>query len=86
MTIEEAALAALRYARSYEPGAILVSYEEAGTYDQSIIPDELLQKDTSLPYNDCTHLPTQWHGMMNGKLSHESSRQARRKPQDSVPS
>lgn len=25
MTIEEAALAALRYARSYEPGAILVS-------------------------------------------------------------
>lgn len=38
--------------------------EEVGTYDTTMITDDLLGKDTTLPEASCEHLPAQWHGVV----------------------
>ena len=68
MTADEAAEAALRYGHSFEPAPELVRWEDAGTYDRAIIPDALLNRETTLPYNDCAALPAEWHGVMASKM------------------
>ncbi len=64
MTVREAAEACVRYWRCFEEPAVKVAYADAGTYDPSIITDELLQKPTTLPYNSCSNLPAEWHGIL----------------------
>lgn len=64
MTIRDAADAAVRYWRFFEEPAVKVPYADAGTYDTSIITDELLHKETTLPANSCKHLPAEWHGIL----------------------
>ena len=61
MTIRDAAEAAVRYWRFFEEPAVKVAFADAGTYDTSIITDELLHKETMLPANSCQHLPAEWH-------------------------
>lgn len=67
MTVGDAATAALRYARSIEPDPEFVPIAEVGAFDESIITPELLSRETNLPANDCTHIPSNWHGAMEGK-------------------
>ena len=64
MTIRDAAEAAVRYWRFFEEPAVKVAFADAGTYDTSIITDELLHKETTLPANSCQHLPAEWHGTL----------------------
>ncbi|MER2056238.1 MAG: cellulase family glycosylhydrolase [Clostridia bacterium] len=64
MTIRDAAEAAVRYWRFFEEPAVKVAFADAGTYDTSIITDELLHKETTLPANSCKHLPAEWHGIL----------------------
>lgn len=73
LTIGDAAKAALRYWHYFEEPAEKVSYDEVGTYDPTIITDDLLSKETDLPYNDCSDLPSEWHGILFNKLAWVSS-------------
>lgn len=62
MTVREAAETALRYHNALEPEE-MVPYEDITTYDKSIIPDELLNRESTLPEATCQSLPASWKGV-----------------------
>ncbi len=62
LTIREMAELALRYYNCIE-NPRNIPYEQIGTYDSSIIPSGLLEKETTLPAPSCQELPSQWHGV-----------------------
>lgn len=66
ITLGEMAEHALVYYNFPNPMAYpeYVAPEEVGTYNTTIIPAELLAKDTDLPGASCQHLPAQWHGVV----------------------
>lgn len=74
MTIEQAAVTALRYYYSFEPAAEMVSYADTYGFDTSIITPELLAKETTLPDASCEKLPDQWRGTLiyNGRVIHQA--------------
>lgn len=51
------------YYRSLYPNPEYVHIADVGTYDSSIITDELLNKETSLPEASNQHIPAEWHGI-----------------------
>ena len=65
ITLGEMAEHALVYYNFPNPMAYpeYVAPEEVGSYNTTIIPSELLAKDTDLPEASCRHLP-QWHGVV----------------------
>lgn len=66
LTREEAICAVLRLAETdpaiLEPEGTYVQLSDAGTYDKSIITDELLSADSDLPDVTQAQLPAQWKG------------------------
>ena len=64
MTVAQAAQAALRYYRSFEPEAVYVPIGDAGAFDPSILTPELLARETALPPASCAHIPAQWQGAL----------------------
>lgn len=66
LTREEAICAVLRLAETdpaiLEPEGTYVQLADVGTYDQSIITDELLNADSDLPEVTQAHLPSDWKG------------------------
>jgi len=70
MSIRQAAEAALRYWHFFGDPDEKVAYADAGTYDETIITRELLEKTITLPANSCESLPASWHGtLLNNKWS-----------------
>lgn len=51
------------YYRSLYPKPEYVSIADVGTYDTTIITDELLNKETSLPKASNQKIPGEWHGI-----------------------
>jgi hypothetical protein len=70
MTTEEAIRTALRYYRSFPKAPVEVAYDNVGTYNKDIIPDELLNKPTNLPDNSSHHLPAEWKGLLIYSMMH----------------
>lgn len=68
MTVEEVAQASLRYYNSFEAAPEMVPYKEVATFDQSILPPELLEKESTLPDASCSSLPAEWHGTLVSDL------------------
>ncbi len=64
LTVRDAVEAAVRYYRSFEAPAEMVSYADTYEYDKTIITDELLSKESSLPDCSCSNLPAEWHGVL----------------------
>lgn len=64
MTVAQAAEAALRYHRSFEPAAQMIPCEETAAFDPDIITHDLLCRQSALPDASCAHLPAQWHGVL----------------------
>ena len=66
LTREEAICAVLRRAETdpaiLEPEGTYVQLADVGTYDKSIITDELLNADSDLPEVTQAHLPSNWKG------------------------
>ena len=65
ITLGEMAEHALVYYNFPNPMACpeYVAPEDVGTYNTTIIPSELLAKNTDLPEASCQHLP-KWHGVV----------------------
>lgn len=63
MTVEAVVEAALRYYNYFPEEAEMLVYTDVPAYDGTIITDELLVKDTSLPEASCHHLPDEWKGV-----------------------
>ncbi len=68
MTIEDAAKAAMRYYYSFEVNSDLKLFSEVMDYDNQILTETLLNKETSLPDASCSELPASWHGVLLPKL------------------
>ena len=66
LTVEDAAEYALKFWNYPNPMAYsqYVAPEAVGTYDEQIIPSDLLTKETDLPEADCSNLPSEWHGVV----------------------
>ena len=66
LTREEAICAVLRLGElspaTLEPEGVYVQLSEVGTYDKTILTDELLGADTALPEVTQAQLPTEWKG------------------------
>lgn len=62
MTVKEAVETALRYYNALEP-EIMVPYEDITSYDKTIITDDLLTRESSLPDASCQNLPASWKGV-----------------------
>lgn len=62
--VKDAILLAFHYYRSFYPEPEYVDIADVGSYDNTIITDELLSKDSALPDADNSHLPSEWHGIM----------------------
>ena len=63
ISIKDAILMVLHYYRSLYPLPEYVEIENIGTYDTTIITDELLNKESSLPEASNENLPGEWHGI-----------------------
>ncbi|MBR5125893.1 MAG: cellulase family glycosylhydrolase [Oscillospiraceae bacterium] len=63
MTVEAAVEAALRYYNYFPEEAQMLAYTDVPAYDSSIITDDLLTKETTLPEASCQHLPVEWKGV-----------------------
>ena len=66
LTVEEVVESALCFYNYPNPAAIpeFVAPEEIGAYDPSIIPPELLSKETNLPEANSQNLPSGWRGVV----------------------
>lgn len=64
LTVHDAVQAAVRYYRSFEAEPEMHPYREITGYDRSVITDELLGKESTLPEATCQQLPEQWHGVL----------------------
>lgn len=64
LTVGDAVKAAIRYYNSFEAAPEMVPCSQVMGYDRSIITDELLGRQTTLPEASCQQLPQQWHGML----------------------
>ena len=62
MTVQEAVETALRYHNALEIEE-MVAYEDITSYDKAIIPDELLNRESTLPEASCENLPASWRGV-----------------------
>lgn len=62
MTVQEVVETSMRYYRALESKET-VPFEEAGTFDETIITPELLSRETTLPEASSSHLPAEWHGI-----------------------
>lgn len=66
LTREEAICAVLRLGEldpaTLEPEGVYMELNEVGTYDKTILTDELLSADTDLPDVTQAQLPTEWKG------------------------
>ena len=62
MTVKEAVETALRYHNALEPEE-MVPYEDITSYDKTIIPDDLLTRQSCLPDATCQNLPASWKGV-----------------------
>ncbi len=75
MTVQETVETAFRLSRYLPAQAEMLAYGDLPTYDTSIIPDDLLKKETTLPEASGANLPKEWKGvMMSDLLSEDSSR------------
>ncbi len=63
MTVEAVVEAALRYYNYFPEEAEMLAYADVPTYDRSIITDDLLAKETTLPEASCQNLPEAWKGV-----------------------
>lgn len=63
MTVEAVAEAALRYYNYFPEEVAMLPYAEVPAYDSSIITDDLLTKETTLPEASCQYLPKEWRGV-----------------------
>lgn len=63
MTVEAVTEAALRYYNHFPAEAEMLPYAEVPEYDSSIITEDLLTKETTLPEASCQHLPQDWKGV-----------------------
>lgn len=63
ISVKDAILMVFHYYRSLYPLPEYVEIENIGTYDTTIITDELLSKESSLPEASNEHLPGEWHGI-----------------------
>ncbi len=68
VSVQEAVEACFRYYRSFRPVPEMLSYEEIPAYDTSIITEELLTRETTLPEASCAYLPKEWRGVQIGNL------------------
>ncbi len=64
ITVGDAACATLRFYRSLESEEKYVTLSEAGTYNNTIITNDLLNKESSLPDASNQKLPV-WRGILN---------------------
>lgn len=63
MTVEAVVEAALRYYNYFPEEAEMLAYADVPAYDSSIITEDLLTKETTLPEASCQHLPEEWKGV-----------------------
>lgn len=66
LTMGEMVEHALRYYHYPDPLAMptFVAPEDVGSFNPDIITEELLTKETTLPEASCSHLPSEWHGVV----------------------
>lgn len=69
LTVNDAVQAAVRFYRSFEAKPKMLPYGEINGYDNSIITDEHLGKESTLPEATCQQLPEQWHGVLMNDMS-----------------
>ncbi len=75
MTVQETVETAFRLYRYLPAPAQMLAYADLPAYDTTIITDDLLSKETTLPEASCSYLPKEWKGvMMSDLLSGDSSR------------
>lgn len=63
ISVKDAILMVFHYYRSLYPLPEYVEIQNIGTYDTTIITDELLNKESSLPEASNENLPSEWHGI-----------------------
>lgn len=63
ISVKDAILLVFHYYRSLYPMPEYVEIENIGTYDKTIITDELLNKESTLPEASNEHLPGEWNGI-----------------------
>lgn len=63
MTLKDGILFTFHYYRSLYPEAEYVCIDDAGTYNEQIITEDLLKKETTLPEASNQKLPGEWHGI-----------------------
>ncbi len=63
VSVKDAILIVFHYYRSLYPLPEYVEIEDIGTYDTTIITDELLNKESALPEASNEKLPVEWHGI-----------------------
>lgn len=63
MSLKDGILFAFHYYRSLYPQPEYVSIADVGTYNEDIITEELLNKDTVLPEASNQNIPGSWHGI-----------------------
>lgn len=63
VSVKDAILMVFHYYRSLYPLPEYVEIEDIGTYDTTIITEELLNKESALPEASNEHLPVEWHGI-----------------------
>lgn len=63
MTVSAMAEMALRTFHSFNQERVLAPYEECTAADDTILTEELLNRETGLPDATCNSLPAEWHGV-----------------------
>lgn len=63
MTVEAAVEAALRYYNYFPAEPEMLAYADIPAYDRTIITDDLLTRETTLPEASCQNLPKEWKGV-----------------------
>lgn len=63
VTVADAVEMTMRYYNSISEGPEMLAYADVPTYDKSIITDDLLTKQTTLPEASCQNLPKAWKGV-----------------------
>ena len=63
LSVKDGILMAFHYYRSLYPMPEYVEIENIGTYDTTIITNELLNKESGLPEASNENLPSEWHGI-----------------------
>ncbi len=76
MTVREVVETTLRYNNWIPPQDEVLPYEELPAYDPTIITEDLLAKQTTLPEVSCQNLPESWRGITSEVLVREDSRKA----------